>query len=393
MTLKQAALEAKRVFYTDIRHLGKAMIDSDFLLGVIFEGLSSLFFFTLVYMARLSLSLVVESYEYSISKYISSIFPHESHSYLIYYCNYYLSALGLFALAFSIGMARFIVIVSTRSVCGCQLNPLVTISYVITQQFPLLKGIGCIFMQLLASFLAALYVPLLFQFDYNRQGTKYNITNKNEILRNYIIVKAYPDASSINIFVMETVLSILFIFVNIMISYDPDFIPKYKQVHTIEFLAAIKDHHSLLVPESNYDRIRLSMTEAHPQPPPVMIPLPKRCGNGPRSLFYILEKFEKEFYIAILATKASAFGILVTLISLSGSSISGGAANPARVFGPSLLYITRIEQWPYWAGGILGTVIACIVYETFYVKAMSLRAKNSAARFRYEYFSHGLTRQ
>jgi len=62
------------------------------------------------------------------------------------------------------------------------------------------------------------------------------------------------------------------------------------------------------------------------------------------------------------ATKAGfaplSIGFTLGLLSLVGGSVSGGAYNPARAFGPALVSGVWQDQWVYWIGDFLGAAAA-----------------------------------
>jgi len=62
------------------------------------------------------------------------------------------------------------------------------------------------------------------------------------------------------------------------------------------------------------------------------------------------------------ATKAGfapiSIGFTLGLLSLVGGSVSGGAYNPARAFGPALVSGQWSGQWVYWIGDFLGAAAA-----------------------------------
>jgi MIP family channel proteins len=74
------------------------------------------------------------------------------------------------------------------------------------------------------------------------------------------------------------------------------------------------------------------------------------------------------------AVKIGGFGVglTVTFDILAGGAITGASMNPARSFGPTLLYkllggegADRIFDfhWCYWAAPIAGAVVAALIYE------------------------------
>lgn len=73
------------------------------------------------------------------------------------------------------------------------------------------------------------------------------------------------------------------------------------------------------------------------------------------------------------AVKIGGFGIglTVTFDILAGGAVTGASMNPARSFGPALVYqLTGGEgafdlHWCYWAAPIAGAVVAALVYDSF----------------------------
>lgn len=62
-----------------------------------------------------------------------------------------------------------------------------------------------------------------------------------------------------------------------------------------------------------------------------------------------------------------AIGLAVTMGILAGGWFTGAALNPARAFGPALLARFWDNQYVYWAGPLLGGIVAGFVYDTAYL--------------------------
>ncbi len=58
-----------------------------------------------------------------------------------------------------------------------------------------------------------------------------------------------------------------------------------------------------------------------------------------------------------------AIGLVVLFGSLIGGTISGGAANPVRVFGPAIASGQFTHHYVWWIGPILGGIAAGFVYD------------------------------
>jgi MIP family channel proteins len=63
----------------------------------------------------------------------------------------------------------------------------------------------------------------------------------------------------------------------------------------------------------------------------------------------------------IVPLAAFAIGLVVTVDILVGASITGAAMNPARVFGPQLVFGVWDDAWIYYVGPPLGALVAAAV--------------------------------
>jgi len=57
-----------------------------------------------------------------------------------------------------------------------------------------------------------------------------------------------------------------------------------------------------------------------------------------------------------------AIGLTVTFDILAGGPISGASMNPARSFGPALVYGDWTLHWCYWLAPLAGGIVAALVY-------------------------------
>ncbi|KAG4979738.1 hypothetical protein JHK84_033327 [Glycine max] len=62
-----------------------------------------------------------------------------------------------------------------------------------------------------------------------------------------------------------------------------------------------------------------------------------------------------------------AIGFIVGANILAGGTFSGASMNPAVSFGPAVVSGTWANHWVYWAGPLIGSAIAAVVYETFFI--------------------------
>ena len=61
-----------------------------------------------------------------------------------------------------------------------------------------------------------------------------------------------------------------------------------------------------------------------------------------------------------------AIGFTIIALSMLGGNISGGAFNPARVFGCALLTGNPDYQWLYWTADMLGAALAVGVRQAYW---------------------------
>jgi MIP family channel proteins len=67
-----------------------------------------------------------------------------------------------------------------------------------------------------------------------------------------------------------------------------------------------------------------------------------------------------------------AIGLTITIDILFGGPFTGAAMNPARAFGPELIGNHWTDAWVWYAGPILGAVVAAVMYELLYLRPVPL---------------------
>ncbi|KAK7257779.1 hypothetical protein RIF29_32004 [Crotalaria pallida] len=64
-----------------------------------------------------------------------------------------------------------------------------------------------------------------------------------------------------------------------------------------------------------------------------------------------------------------AIGFIVGANILAGGAFDGASMNPAVSFGPAVVSWSWNNHWVYWVGPFIGSAIAAVVYETFFIKS------------------------
>jgi MIP family channel proteins len=72
---------------------------------------------------------------------------------------------------------------------------------------------------------------------------------------------------------------------------------------------------------------------------------------------------------AFKAVAGFGIGLVITMDILAGGPLTGAAMNPARAFGPELVYDAwESYSWIYYVGPCVGAVIAALLYEHLFLR-------------------------
>jgi aquaporin Z len=77
-----------------------------------------------------------------------------------------------------------------------------------------------------------------------------------------------------------------------------------------------------------------------------------------------------------------AIGLTLAAVIMAIGPITGGAVNPARVFGPALATGEWTRHWVYWLGPMVGGGLAALVHQVLLTRSMALDVKPLAAATR-----------
>jgi len=205
--------------------------------------------------------------------------------------------------ALSTGFASVALIYSFADVSGAHFNPAVTFATIVTRKTGLTKGLMYIGAQLIGAVLASLILLATFPEDF---GTSGNMAAQ-------VAVVPAKDADIGNAFLTELILTFILVYVIFAVAFD-----------TVDNKG-----------------VQVVNTPGGKQ---------KKGGNS------------LTIYTTSGATKAGfapiAIGFTLGFLCFMGGSVSGGAFNPARVFGPAIVGNVWTDHWMYWIADFLGAGMA-----------------------------------
>jgi len=204
--------------------------------------------------------------------------------------------------ALSTGFASVALIYSFADVSGAHFNPAVTFATIITRKTGLTKGL----MYIAAQLVGAVFSSLILLATFPDPFSKGNVAAQ-------VAVTPAADANLANAFLTELILTFILVYVIFAVAFDT-------------------------VDDKN---VRVVNTPQGKQ---------KTGGNS------------LTIYTTSGATKAGfapiAIGFTLGFLCFMGGSVSGGAFNPARVFGPALVGNVWTSHWLYWIADFLGAGMA-----------------------------------
>jgi MIP family channel proteins len=122
----------------------------------------------------------------------------------------------------------------------------------------------------------------------------------------------------------------------------------------------------VLVPEDVWRTVRLGVPSLAPD-------LTRTAGMGIEAvltffLVFVVFATAVDERGAFNKVGGFAIGLTITMGVLMGGPLTGAALNPARAFGPALAGRYWSNQGVYWAGPLIGGVIAAWLYDSLFLK-------------------------
>ncbi|KAI8846589.1 aquaporin-like protein [Chytridium lagenaria] len=206
--------------------------------------------------------------------------------------------------AISTAFASVALIYSFADVSGAHFNPAVTFGCIITGKTSIKKGLLYIGIQLLAAIFATL--SLMAVFPRPKDGFFKDIPSS-------VVVSLDGSAHIVNAFFMEVALTFILVYVIFATAFD-----------TVDTSNSIK----------------------------VNGKASKDKGVGKHLTIYTTAGNTKAGFAPL------AIGFTLGFLCFVGGTVSGGAFNPARVFGPALITGQFRHHWIYWFGDFIGAALA-----------------------------------
>eukprot|EP01012_Entosiphon_sulcatum_P049476 TRINITY_DN6809_c0_g1_i1.p2 TRINITY_DN6809_c0_g1~~TRINITY_DN6809_c0_g1_i1.p2 ORF type:complete len:329 (-),score=62.19 TRINITY_DN6809_c0_g1_i1:842-1789(-) len=206
------------------------------------------------------------------------------------------------------GFAAVALIYAFADVSGAHFNPAVTFATIVMRKTSIPKGLLYIGVQLAASLWASLWIAFLFGFS---EVSKLNV------------MPAETGVELFQAFLMETTLTFILCYVIMATAFD-----------------------SIKPSDAALSRALESLED------------PTLSGLT----IYSVAGTSKSGFAPI------AIGFTLGLLTMIGGGVSGGAFNPARVFGPALVtgnIFTKGYLWLYWTGDFAGAALAAVCQHFF----------------------------
>jgi len=214
--------------------------------------------------------------------------------------------------ALSTGFASVALIYSFADVSGAHFNPAVTFATIVTRKTGLTKGLMYIGAQLVGAVFSCLILLATFPDPFEKGNVAAQVA-----------VTPADDANLGNAFLTELILTFILVYVIFAVAFD-----------TVDNKG-----------------VQVVNTAGGKQ---------KKGGNS------------LTIYTTSGATKAGfapiAIGFTLGFLCFMGGSVSGGAFNPARVFGPALVGGVWKDHWLYWIADFLGAGMAGYTQKFFATK-------------------------
>jgi aquaporin related protein len=224
---------------------------------------------------------------------------------------------GLVVGALATGFCSVALIYSFADVSGAHFNPAVTFATIVTGKTTVAKGLSYMGVQLFASLIAMMFLSIAYPaFPTSDPNVYESVVSK-------LVVRPGADTTLWSAFVMEVILTFILVYVIFATAFD-----------TVPSSSVVKhlDADGKEVTEVKKAKLTIYNTSGS-----------SKAGFAPLCI-----------------------GLTLGFLCFVGGSVSGGAFNPARAFGPALTSWTWEYQWIYWIGDFIGAGLAGLVHQKIF---------------------------
>jgi glycerol uptake facilitator-like aquaporin len=217
------------------------------------------------------------------------------------------------------GFCSIALITAFGDVSGAHFNPAVTFGIVVGGKMSPIKGLYYIITQLSASLFAMLLLTIVYPPFANPEDP----TGPQIPVVAHLVVQPAADAHKLRSLIMEIILSFILVYVIFATAVDTGGSPIGSAVQ---------------VPSTTTDQ---------------QVP--------GQQVFMIYPSAHAKASLAPVS-----IGLTLGFLCFIGGSVSGGAFNPARVFGPGLCAWNWDYMWLYWLGDFTGAALAGVVQQRLF---------------------------
>lgn len=210
------------------------------------------------------------------------------------------------------GMAAVAVLAAFGDISGAHFNPAVTFGALLGGKIAPLKALAYVLTQLAASTAAAGLIYAAFP---NTPGMVQSVTLSNG-----------PGINYFNAVAAETIFTMIFLLVIYMVGLGMEEVP-----YLVRLCLPQQKHEGEFANEEMYS----TKVTSH-------------------------SSIRKSYYAI------AAIGLTLGFLAMLGTQVSGGAFNPARVFGPELVTGDWGPVWIYWLGDLLGAALGTGIFFLFF---------------------------
>lgn len=253
-----------------------------------------------------------------------------------------------------VAMVATAIIYAFADVSGAHFNPAVTVGFLVSGKIHPVKAIAYILAQLTASIAAAAFMFLIFP---------NHVSGWPKISQ---VIPAVPPKSSplATVLMMEFYLTFLLVYIIFATAVDIPALPSLRRLKVTEggrTLSIEEDDGKDVESTPSSTSVASGDIESAGLRRPSSF-ASKGGATTVGSRVYATPSPSKNHFAPI------AIGLTLGFLCFLGGSSSGGAFNPARVFGASVISGNFSSHWVYWAGDLMGGAFAALIHTFIFAR-------------------------